>query len=157
MNQFNSNGYLNALQGPIMANVVFHVPIPGSWSQKRKEEASGEFVATRPDIDNYEKFYFDVMNGLAYKDDSQIVKTKTQKIYSTKPHVEINLHQLAVRMINEHAITYKNNLNVENLDYIIKKANKLGLIDRRIARVYQQQDVDGVHVYFEVDGPKQRD
>jgi len=59
-------------------------------------------------------------------------------------------------MINEHAITYKHNLSIENVDYIVKKANKLGLLDRKISSVYQQEDADGKHVYFEVDGIKER-
>jgi hypothetical protein len=55
-------------------------------------------------------------------------------------------------MLNEHAITYHDRINVSDLDYLIKKANRLGKLGRDVMRVYQEEDRDGVHVYFEVEG-----
>jgi len=56
-------------------------------------------------------------------------------------------------MINEHAITYRDKLSVEDLDYLVRKSNRLGRLGREISRVYTQSDRDGMHVYFEVDNP----
>ena len=58
-------------------------------------------------------------------------------------------------MVTEHAITYKDKLSVEDLNYIIKKANRLGSSDRTISRVYQEEDNEGKHIYFSVDSMKE--
>jgi hypothetical protein len=55
-------------------------------------------------------------------------------------------------MLNEHAVTYNDKISMKDLDYIVKKANKLGKKGREIVHVYQQEDLDGKHVYFEVTG-----
>jgi len=55
-------------------------------------------------------------------------------------------------MLHEHAITYKDRLAVADLDYIIKKANKLGRLGRGIVRVHEETDSEGTHVYFDVNG-----
>ena len=53
-------------------------------------------------------------------------------------------------MRTEHAITYKEKISMKDLDYLIKKANRLGKIDKEIVHVYQTEDNEGFHVYFEV-------
>jgi hypothetical protein len=53
-------------------------------------------------------------------------------------------------MVQEHAITYEGQLSVADLDYIIKKANKLGKSGREILRIHEEVDHEGVHVYFDV-------
>jgi len=55
-------------------------------------------------------------------------------------------------MLHEHAITYKDRLSVADLDYMAKKANKLGRIGREVVHVHQETDLEGTHVYFDVTG-----
>ena len=55
-------------------------------------------------------------------------------------------------MLNEHAVTYQGKLSMKELEYIIKKSNRLGTRGREVMRVYQQEDSEGIHVYFEVTG-----
>lgn len=55
-------------------------------------------------------------------------------------------------MLNEHAITYRERITMADLDYLVKKANRLGKSGRDVIRVYQQEDNEGIHVYFEVVG-----
>lgn len=55
-------------------------------------------------------------------------------------------------MLNEHAITYIDKISMKDLDYLVKKANRLGKSGREVVRVYQQEDSEGCHVYFEVTG-----
>lgn len=55
-------------------------------------------------------------------------------------------------MLHEHAITYKDKLSIGDLDYIVKKANKLGRNGREIVRVHEETDAEGTHVYFDVTG-----
>lgn len=55
-------------------------------------------------------------------------------------------------MLNEHAITYNEKISMKDLDYLVKKANRLGKSGREVINVYQQEDAEGFHVYFEVVG-----
>lgn len=151
--QMLSQGILSPLKGAIRAALDVRVQIPKSWSKKRKETAF--HVTSKPDIDNYEKWVLDILNKIAYEDDSQIVQITSSKTYSNNPGVEIRLFQLEDSMINEHAVTYKDKLNVEDLNYIITKANQLGLSHRHLTRVYQEEDREGTHVYFVVEGLKE--
>lgn len=53
-------------------------------------------------------------------------------------------------MLHEHAITYQDRLNVADLDYLAKKANKLGRSGKEVVRVHEERDMEGTHVYFDV-------
>lgn len=53
-------------------------------------------------------------------------------------------------MRNEHAIAYKDKISMKDLEYLIRKANRLGIIGSEIVHVYQTEDDEGFHVYFEV-------
>jgi len=57
-----------------------------------------------------------------------------------------------VIMLHEHAVTYKDRLTIADLDYIIKKANRLGKNNREVIRVHEEKDNEGTHVYFDVTG-----
>jgi Holliday junction resolvase RusA-like endonuclease len=48
----------------------------------------------RPDWDNLGKLVSDSLNGLAYKDDSQIVEATAAKYYSDRPRVEIEITEV---------------------------------------------------------------
>lgn len=54
--------------------------------------------------------------------------------------------------MNEHAITYRGELTPRDIDYLAKKANRLGRKGREILRVYQEEDAEGKHVYYETTG-----
>ena len=84
-------GVLKRFDGEISVNMTFYTTIPISWSHKRRKSVVGKGNAHRPDIDNYVKFYFDVMNELVYKDDGQITELYCKKIYSNEPRVEISI------------------------------------------------------------------
>lgn len=55
-------------------------------------------------------------------------------------------------MLHEHAITYQDKLSVKDLDYMTRKANKLGMSGREVLRVHEETDSEGTHVYFDVTG-----
>lgn len=57
-------------------------------------------------------------------------------------------------MIDEHAITYRDKISDRDLEYLIKKANRLGKNMREIVRVFQKEDAEGIHIYFEVTSPR---
>ena len=53
-----------------------------------------EYHTKRPDIDNCTKAILDALNGLLYRDDSQIVKLTATKRYADRPGVEIRVQTL---------------------------------------------------------------
>lgn len=55
-------------------------------------------------------------------------------------------------MRHEHVVTYKEKISMKNLEYLVKKSNKLGRLGKEIVGVYQQEDEEGFHLYFEVTG-----
>lgn len=52
------------------------------------------FPSVRPDLDNYQKAVFDALNGIAWRDDSQIVALFAKKFYSPKPYVQLDVSPL---------------------------------------------------------------
>jgi Holliday junction resolvase RusA-like endonuclease len=143
-------------EGPTHMTLMNYTPLPESWSEKKKKAFDGQFCCTKPDVDNYIKFYGDVLNGIAYADDRLISQVWSEKLYSFTPRVEILIEPLGDKMINEHAFTVKGEIKLEDLDYMIKKANKLGKQGRHLSRVFAEEDAEGKHIYFEVESMKER-
>ena len=48
----------------------------------------------KPDFDNISKVIADSLNGIAYKDDAQIVSAIFQKYYSDEPRVEVTITKI---------------------------------------------------------------
>ena len=90
--QIRQQGYLNALEGPISVRLDIRYPIPKSWLKKR--QITENYKTSRPDVDNISKIYLDILNKIAYDDDSQIVSLYAQKRYSSKPGVSVSIFQL---------------------------------------------------------------
>lgn len=83
------------LTGPLVVNATFVLPIPASWTKKKKESARlGRLrPTTRPDLDNL----FKVIDGLemvVFKNDSQIVEAHVVKFYGENPCAEFKVRQL---------------------------------------------------------------
>jgi len=97
--QMAMNALYKPVTGPVHVRVCFHTAIPKSWSQKRlksvlEKSELERWNITRPDIDNYIKFFLDLMNGIVYVDDAQIVSSQAYKIYSDRPRTEIEVTKL---------------------------------------------------------------
>jgi transcriptional regulator len=56
-------------------------------------------------------------------------------------------------MLREHAVTYREKISIDQLDYLVKKAVRIGGLGKIITRVYQEEDDEGFHVYYEVIKP----
>lgn len=82
------------LTGAISLDVTFYLPRPkghygsGRNALKLKKNAP-EWHTSKPDIDNLEKLVQDSLNGIFWKDDSQIAVLTCRKLYSEKPRTEI--------------------------------------------------------------------
>lgn len=94
MKEMGDKRVLKRMNGPLDVEMTFHTPIPSSWSQKQKKRVLGEYNPKKPDLDNYIKFYLDVMNGLVYSDDNQVVELHCVKKYSDKPRTEIKISEV---------------------------------------------------------------
>lgn len=72
---------------PLFVAVEAVCDIPASWSRKKRETAlAGVSRPTgKPDLDNIAKLYCDALNGIVWKDDSQIVSMKLWKRYGEQP------------------------------------------------------------------------
>jgi Holliday junction resolvase RusA-like endonuclease len=73
------------------------VPIPASWSQRKQTQAIDGAIrpTTKPDLDNVAKAIFDGLNGIAWKDDVQVVRAVVTKRYSTTPRVDVSISHVA--------------------------------------------------------------
>lgn len=74
---------------PVSVQMIFEVSIPASHSIKLTKSLYGVFCDKRPDIDNYIKFYLDILDGVAIDDDKQVVCLESRKIYSAEPKTVI--------------------------------------------------------------------
>lgn len=79
---------------PILADVTFYMPMPTSWSQKKKDRMNGAIHKSKPDIDNLIKGYFDSLNKIAWKDDNQVYEVHSRKVYSFNPGIAFEIWEL---------------------------------------------------------------
>jgi len=84
-------GSSEPLETPVTLYLYIRVPIPKSHSKKRLEACSigSEQPIKKPDASNILKSVEDGMNGVVYKDDSQIVNIHVTKVYSSEAGVDI--------------------------------------------------------------------
>ena len=84
---------VKAYTGPIRMDLDIVLPIPQSSSGvRRRRAAAGEIAPTvKPDADNVEKAIKDGCNGVAYRDDAQVVQASKCKVYGVVPGVAVVL------------------------------------------------------------------
>jgi Holliday junction resolvase RusA-like endonuclease len=81
---------------PVRAEVTIELPVPASWSGKRREAAlRGEIRPTsRPDADNYVKAALDAVNAIVVADDSLVVDLVVTKKYAAVPALTVTVTPL---------------------------------------------------------------
>ncbi|HBP4946776.1 TPA: RusA family crossover junction endodeoxyribonuclease [Pseudomonas aeruginosa] len=81
------------IAGPVLIELRMFHPIPRSWSKKRQAMALiGEVMPTvKCDADNCLKAVCDALNGVAWKDDTQVVNVMLAKRYAEVPRVEVKI------------------------------------------------------------------
>jgi Holliday junction resolvase RusA-like endonuclease len=97
------------LLGPVEVRLMILVPIPKSWSAKKRIEAlatpdsykwlSGVRVGKvlpvgKPDLDNVAKLVLDALNGILWRDDSQVVSLTIIKQYASEPGMQLNFREV---------------------------------------------------------------
>jgi Holliday junction resolvase RusA-like endonuclease len=73
--------------------LAVYMQIPQSATKKRRAEmlAGVDMPTKKPDLSNVLKAVEDGLNGIAYKDDAQIVSLIVDKFWSDEPRVEIEI------------------------------------------------------------------
>lgn len=69
---------------PIEMYITAYFPIPKSTTKKDRERIRNKelFPTKKPDADNIAKVICDALNGVAYHDDTQVVKLTVRKQYT---------------------------------------------------------------------------
>lgn len=86
---------LTPIEGPISVQMVANFSIPKSWSKKKQALAiAGVLRPTKkPDTDNIAKIK-DALNGIAWRDDAQVVEESISKNYTEVPSLTIIIETL---------------------------------------------------------------
>jgi len=84
-------GSTEPLETPVTLYLYIRAPIPESLPKKRIEACLNglEKPIKKPDASNVLKSVEDAMNGVVYKDDSQIVNIHVSKVYSSVSGVDV--------------------------------------------------------------------
>lgn len=84
------------IEGPIKVHVYAEFPIPASWAKWKRTAAMARaiFHSSVPDLDNLVKS-IDALNGIVWKDDSQVACLTAWKKYGPDPHVKFVVTGLA--------------------------------------------------------------
>lgn len=72
------------LEGSVRALIIAYYKIPKSYSKKRVQAIRDglEKPTKKPDDDNIGKIILDSLNGIAYKDDANIINLQVKKEYT---------------------------------------------------------------------------
>lgn len=82
--------------GAVRVDIDAVFPIPKSWNRAKTRQAlAGQIVPeVKPDTDNIAKAVLDALNGLAYKDDSQVIELNVRKRYGEIGHISVKIEDL---------------------------------------------------------------
>lgn len=82
------------LEGPLSLEVTFYFAIPAFYGKVKRAEFQSAPCPKKPDLSNLIKFVEDSLNGILYKDDSQITSITASKLYADVPRTVITLSVL---------------------------------------------------------------
>jgi len=84
------------LEGPLEMEILCIFAVPMSASKKRALDMlwQREWPTKRPDLSNILKAGEDALNGLAFRDDSQIVSLSVVKQYGKRAQMEIKIRPI---------------------------------------------------------------
>lgn len=84
------------MEKPLKVTIKAYFEIPKSTSKKRKQQMMDNEILpmVKPDTDNIAKGVLDSLNGIAYKDDKQVVELIVNKFYSNTPYVSVMIEEI---------------------------------------------------------------
>jgi Holliday junction resolvase RusA-like endonuclease len=81
--------------GPLMLEVTAYLPLPHMSKKKAALSLGGALHhVTKPDLDNIVKHLLDVLRGMVYRDDKQIVSIAARKQYGDPPRWYVSVCEL---------------------------------------------------------------
>ena len=81
-------------ENPFKTKILAEFKPPKSLSKKKQMQLIGKPYLKKPDMDNIIKAILDSLNGLAYKDDNQIVSINAEKKYGLADRIIIILEEI---------------------------------------------------------------
>lgn len=80
---------------PLDMRITAYHSIPNSVSKKKRQAMIDRKIRPlkKPDSSNITKAVEDALNGIAYKDDSQIVDSQTRRFYGEQPRVVVTIQE----------------------------------------------------------------
>lgn len=85
------------IDGPIDLRVVAYMPVPQSWSNKKRVAALADQIrpTSKPDFDNLMKSLCDALKGVVWVDDSRVTDPAGPwKRFSSKPRLVVEIRAL---------------------------------------------------------------
>lgn len=84
------------IEKPLRVTIKAYFEIPKSTSKKRKQQMMDNEILpmVKPDTDNIAKGVLDSLNGIAYKDDKQVVELIVNKYYNNTPYVSVMIEEI---------------------------------------------------------------
>lgn len=88
------------MDGPLCVTVMAFMGVPPSWSNRKRDAALAGIIRPTgtPDWDNIGKLCTDAMNGIVFRDDSQIVDCRVVKAYDENPRIRIGISGLTTSL-----------------------------------------------------------
>jgi Holliday junction resolvase RusA-like endonuclease len=86
------------LDGPLRLVVTAFMPIPRSWSAKKRDAALAGTIrpTVKPDWDNTGKGASDALKGIVWADDTQVVDGRVIKLYDERPRLRVEITPIEV-------------------------------------------------------------
>lgn len=94
--EFQRQGGRMLKDGPVFLSIQAWCGIPKSVSKRKREAMMGGLIrpTKKPDCDNVAKTIADALNGLAWRDDSQVVSLLVVKRFGEEPGVEVTIEEV---------------------------------------------------------------
>ena len=94
--EFQRQGGRMLKDGPLKLRISAWYSIPRSASKRKQQAMTGGLIrpTKKPDCDNVGKVVADALNGLAYRDDSQIVTLIVEKWFGEEPRVDVEIREV---------------------------------------------------------------
>ena len=92
LNKYNINTELS--KNPFRARILAFFEPPKSISKKKKSELIYTPYTKKPDVDNIVKSILDSLNGIAYKDDNQVIELIILKRYGLENKIIVELEEI---------------------------------------------------------------
>ena len=79
---------------PVRLFLDIYRSMPKAFSKKKIVRAENKKIVPiiKPDLDNIIKVVCDALNGIIWKDDSQVVSILCNKFYSSNPRIEVSIN-----------------------------------------------------------------